>query len=130
MKRIVIMGHGGYAEGVRQNVEMIAGTSANMYYIDLTNEDGLKTFEKKVKDLLETFGEDEVLFVCDLLGASPFRTAAMLCAENPGRYCAVTGINPGAIIELSMSTEEDITVSELAEKAIETTKSSAVKFPE
>ena len=93
MKRLIVMGHGGYAEGVRQNLEMIAGVPDGMHFIDLNKEDDLAALEAKVKELLGTFPEDEVLFACDLLGASPFRVAAMESAGKPGKYLTVSGLN-------------------------------------
>lgn len=129
MKKVIVMGHGGYAEGVKQNLEMIAGVSEHMYFVDLTKEEDLAALERKIKQLLDSFhAEDEILFACDLLGASPFRVAALLCAENPGKYITVTGLNSAAFLELNM--ENDISLTELADLAIETTKTAVVKFPE
>lgn len=128
MKRVVVMGHGGYAEGVKQNLNMIVGQSEHMYFIDLTKEDDLASFENKINHLLEGFNDDEVLFACDLLGASPFRTAAMLCVAHPGKYYTVAGLNTMAFLELSM--ESDLSIEELANRAIETTKNSVARFPE
>jgi len=130
MKRIVVMGHGGYAEGVRQNLEMIIGQPEHMYFIDLTKEDDMASLASKVKLLLEGFPDDEVLFACDLLGASPFQVAAMQCAENPGKYYAVAGLNTMALLEISMKTESDLSVEELANLAVETTKAAVSRFPE
>lgn len=130
MKRILVMGHGGYAEGIRKNIEMIAGKSEHMYYIDLTKEDDLATFETKVNRLLEDFPDDEILFACDLLGASPFRVAAMLCADHPGKYYTVTGLNTMAFLELSMNLENDLSIDQLANLSIDTAKAALARFPE
>lgn len=130
MKRIIVIGHGGYAEGVRQNLEMIIGQPEHMYFVDLTKEDDLTSLENKVKLLLEGFSDDEVLFACDLLGASPFRVAAMQCADNPGKYYAVAGLNTMAFLEISMKTDSDLSIEELANLAIETTKAAVSRFPE
>lgn len=129
MKKIVVMGHGGYANGIKENLKMIVGQFKHLYFIDLNKEDDLATFEKMVNNLLEDFNnDDEVLFACDLLGASPFRVAAMLCVNHPGKYYTVAGLNTMAFIELSM--ESDLSIEELANRAIETTKAAVVKFPE
>ncbi len=130
MKRIIVIGHGGYAEGIRQNLEMIAGPRDNMYFLDLTKDIDLAALEQKVKGLLDRFPEDEVLFACDLLGASPFQVAAMRCAENPGRYFAVAGLNTMALLETSMNAESEMTIEELADFAVETTKAAVARFPE
>lgn len=131
MKRIIVMGHGGYAEGVRQNIEMIAGLPERMYFVDLTKEDDLAALENKVGNLLESFpAEDEVLFACDLLGASPFRIAAMRCAEHPGKYYAAAGLNTMAFLEISMNLENDMSAEELADLAVDTAKAAVSRFPE
>ena len=130
MKRIVVIGHGGYAEGVRKNLEMIAGVPERMYFEDLKPGEDLADLESRVKFLLESFSEDEVLFACDLMGASPFRTAAMQCAEHSGRYYAVAGLNTMAFLEISMNLDNDLSVEELANMAVETAKSAVARFPE
>lgn len=128
MKQIVVLGHGGYAEGVRQNIEMIAGVPAHMHFLDLTKEDDLASFEVKVKEVLAGFPEDEVLFACDLLGASPFRVAALLSAGQPEKYSTVAGLNAMAFLELSMTTGEDMSLDAFADLAVETAKSAVAKF--
>jgi len=131
MKKVIVLGHGGYAEGVRQNLDMVAGLSDHMYFIDLKKDDDLSTLENKVKQLIESFAEDdEVLFACDLVGASPFRVAAMTCVDHPGKYITVAGLNQMAFMELNLSADSDLTIDGLADLAIETTKAAIARFPE
>lgn len=130
MIRIIVMGHGGYAEGVRQNMEMIAGVPERMYFVDLMKDDDLAGLENKVRLLLEGFGDDEVLFACDLLGASPFRVAAMQCANHPGRYYAVAGLNTMAFLEASMNLDNDMSIEDLTNLAVETARTAIARFPE
>lgn len=131
MKRIVVMGHGGYAEGIRQNLEMIIGPQENMHFADLTKDDDLSDYEQRINDLIAEFEpDDEILFACDLLGASPFRVAAMLSANSDGKYCVAAGLNTMAFIEASMKLTEDITITELAKLSIQTAKDAIVIFPE
>jgi len=131
MIKVVVLGHGGYAEGVRQNLDMVAGVSDHMHFIDLKKDDDLSTLENTVKQLLESFEkEDGVLFACDLVGASPFRVAAMICVDHPGKYITVAGLNQMAFMELNLNKETDLSIDELANLAIETTRASIAKFPE
>jgi PTS system N-acetylgalactosamine-specific IIA component len=130
MKKVIVLGHGGYAEGVKLNIEMIAGPSEGMYFIDFTKTDDLASFQGKVEALLMELGDVEILFACDLLGASPFRVAAELCMKHVGKYITVAGLNTMAFLELSMSVESELTVHELATQAVETTKLAVAKFPE
>jgi PTS system N-acetylgalactosamine-specific IIA component len=130
MIRVVVMGHGGYAEGVKQNLEMIAGLSDSMYFIDLTKEDDLSGLKAKVNQVIQDFNEDEVLFACDLLGASPFRVAAEICVNHPGKYYTVAGLNTMAFLELTMIEDSDLSIEELANRVVNTSKSAVAKFPE
>lgn len=130
MIRIIVLGHGGYAEGVRLNMEMIAGPCEYMHFIDLTKEDDLDSFRQKVEVLMKEFPADEILFACDLLGATPFRVAAEFCVANQGRYITVAGLNTMAFLELSMSADSDLGIKELAERAVETTRTAVAIFPE
>jgi len=130
MIRVVVMGHGGYAEGVKQNLEMIAGLSDSMYFIDLTKEDDLSGLKAKVNHVIQDFNDDEVLFACDLLGASPFRVAAEICVNHPGKYYTVAGLNTMAFLELTMMEDNDLSIEELADRAVNTSKSAVAKFPE
>jgi PTS system N-acetylgalactosamine-specific IIA component len=130
MIRVVVMGHGGYAEGVKQNLEMIIGLSETMYFIDLTKEDDLASFKAKVDHLIQDFHTDEVIFACDLLGASPFRVAAEICVNHPGKYYTVAGLNTMALLELTMIEDSSLSIEELADRAIITTKTAVAKFPE
>ncbi|QOX64191.1 PTS sugar transporter subunit IIA [Anoxybacterium hadale] len=130
MKRMIVVGHGGYAEGVRLNMEMIAGVPEQMYFFDLRKGEDLADLENRIKTQLESFGADEVLFACDLLGASPFRVAAMQCAEHPGRYFAVAGLNTMAFLETSMNLDSELSIEELANLSMETAKTAIARFPE
>jgi PTS system N-acetylgalactosamine-specific IIA component len=130
MTRIIVLGHGGYAEGVRLNMEMIAGPCEYMHFIDLTKEDDFTSFQQKVVTLVQSFPEEEVLFACDLLGATPFRVAAELSFANLGRYITVAGLNTMAFLELSMSEDSNLSIQELAVRSVETTKTAVAIFPE
>ena len=127
MNRIIVIGHGGYAEGIRKNLEMIVGKPSNMYFLDLHKDEDLSMLESKVNTLVSKLENDNILFACDLLGASPFRVAAMQCLQKPNQYIAVTGLNTMAFIELSIDCELEI--NEIADRALETSKQALAKFP-
>ncbi|MDD4569264.1 MAG: PTS system fructose subfamily transporter subunit IIA [Tepidanaerobacteraceae bacterium] len=128
MINIIVMGHGGYAEGIKNNLRMLSGEPEYMHFLDLTPESDLNTLETNLNTLLEKIGDQDVLFSCDLFGASPFRVAAMKCMANPGRYMLVTGLNTMAYVELSMPSE--LSLEGLAKRSVETTKDSVKRFPE
>lgn len=127
MINIIVMGHGGYAEGVKGNIEMLSGIPKNMHFIDLSKDGGLSQLESDLNQLLIEIGDSDILYVCDLLGASPFRIAAMKCIENPVKQELVTGLNTMALVELSIY-DENISLIDMAERAINTTKESVSRF--
>lgn len=131
MKKIIVLGHGGYAEGVKQNLEMIVGPQDNMYFEDLTKDDDLCAFEGRVNAIVNSLKDEvEILFACDLLGASPFRVAAMLSAQSNGKYYTVAGLNTMAYIDASMNLEGELSIEELAIQSMNTAKEAIAKFPE
>lgn len=128
MTEIIVIGHGGYAEGVRTNLEMVAGIPENMHFLNFTKEQDRAELEAALDKMLEELGEKEVLMCCDLPGATPFQVAAIRTAEHAERYRTVVGLNQMAYMELSMESGEG-SVAELATQAVETTKESVALFP-
>ena len=125
MSKVVVMGHGGYATAMKRNLAMLVGEMEDFYYIDFNEEDSLDILQGKLNELLAGI-EDAVLFVCDLAGGSPFRTAALCVSEHPG-WAVVAGVNTSAFSELSFNTE--LTPAELAKLAIDVTKDTVMVFP-
>ncbi len=127
MVNIIVMGHGGYAEGVRGNLEMLSGVPKEMYFLDLEGDGGLGKLQEELDELVSKLKDEDLLYACDLLGASPFRLAAMKCVEFPKTQVLVTGLNAMAYVELSIP-DENLSLMELADRAVSTTKESVSKF--
>ena len=120
MAEIVIIGHGGYAEGVRSNLEMVIGVPESMHFLNFALGMERSELEAALKG-------KEILFCVDLPGATPFQLAAIHTAQNPGCCRTVVGLNPMAYMELAMDTSG--TPEDLAKRAMETTKDSVLLFP-
>lgn len=67
-----------------------------------------------------------MLVLCDLVGGSPFKTAAMLGIPR-GNVRVVAGLNLGMLVETCMQ-RDGMTLDELTEQAIETGKASVLEF--
>lgn len=128
MTEIIVIGHGGYADGVRTNLEMVAGAPENMHFLNFTKEQDRAQLEEALDQMLGELGEREVLFCCDLPGATPFQVAAIRTAEHTEKYRTVVGLNQMAYMELAMESGEK-TAEEYAKQALETTKESVAVFP-
>lgn len=121
-KGIIVCGHGRFAEGLTNSVEMIAGKQAD-YEVVIFRDDA--PFEKLQEDLENAMhsllkSTDGVVFCCDLLGGSPFKSAMMIANDQPN--CAViVGTNLPLLLDLSLSRgmndEED--VHQLARRVVE-----------
>ncbi len=128
MAEIIVIGHGQYPDGIRTNLEMVVGTPEYMHFLNFSLGQERADLEQNLDALLETLADREILFCCDLPGATPFQVAALRTAEHPERRATVVGINNMAFMELAMSAEG--TASQLAQQAVETTRESVVRFPE
>ncbi len=126
MVEIIVIGHGGYGEGVRTNLEMVTGVPENMHFLNFTKDQDRADLEAHMDELLGKLAEKEVLFCCDLPGATPFQAAAIRTAANE-RYRTVVGLNQMAYMEMAMDSGK--TVAELAKRAVETTRESVTEFP-
>lgn len=130
MIQVVIIGHGSYATGVKGNLEMVAGIPEYMHFLDFALGQEKEELEQNLEELLRRLGEQPVLFCCDLPGATPFQTAAIKAAQNPQKYRVVAGLNAMAFMEMAMGMEEEDTLREIAERAVNTTKEAVMTFPE
>ena len=126
MVEIIVIGHGGYGEGVRTNLEMVTGVPENMHFLNFTKDQDRADLEAHMDELLGELAEKEVLFCCDLPGATPFQAAAIRTAANE-RYRTVVGLNQMAYMEMAMDSGK--TAAELAKRAVETTRESVTEFP-
>lgn len=127
MAEIIVIGHGGYADGIRTNLEMVVGVPENMHFLNFALGQERTELEDNLDKMLEQMKNEEVLFCCDLPGATPFQVSAIRTAANPEKYQTVVGVNQMAYMEMAM--EGTGTAKDLAFRAIKTTKESVLQFP-
>lgn len=128
MTEIIVIGHGQYPDGIRTNLEMVVGVPEYMHFLNFSLGQERAELEENLDALLDSLTDREILFCCDLPGATPFQVSALRTAEYPERFATVVGINNMAFMELAMNAEG--TAAQLAKQAMETTKESVVCFPE
>lgn len=99
--RMVITGHGAYASGTKSTVELIAGSNDRVRYIDFPAGESSEALKEELATALGQGSEHQIVFVCDLLGGTPFKMAVELSLE---RDCVevIAGCNIGAIVEGSL----------------------------
>jgi len=126
MKKIIVTGHGHYATGLKSTIELLAGKNNDVYFIDFLEEDSDATLKQKFEAIIQENQESEILFFCDLVGGTPYKTAVILAYENKGME-VVAGCNVGALLD-AVLTKENFGITELAEHVISVSQSSMGRF--
>lgn len=106
MKQVIIItGHNNFASGILSSLTMIAGSKDNIYAVDFLSNDNDDTLEDKFNKIINDNKDKEILFVCDLMGGTPFKVASKLAFTNDS-YEVVTGINLGGLIDTFMKLDK------------------------
>lgn len=118
MVHIVLVSHGGLAEGLVKSSEMIIGSQKHQHVLILKPGMSHKDIFDQMMNILSLLDEDdEMLILLDLFGGSP----AMACVEvmqEDDRIEVVSGINLPMVLEVFLSRSE-CSVAELANIALE-----------
>ena len=77
----------------------------------------VKDSDFKVVNSIYGTSDDNYLVICDLLGGSPYKQAALLSCEHKN-IRVVTGANVGGILDVSLKLNK-LTIDELAKRVVE-----------
>ncbi|GBG05514.1 PTS sugar transporter subunit IIB [Lactobacillus rodentium] len=100
MVGIILASHGGFADGIFQSAEMIFGKQENLAHVILKPDEGPDDIRKKMEDAVGSFeNQDQVLFIVDLWGGTPFNQANNLVKEHEDTWAIVSGMNLPMVIE-------------------------------
>jgi mannose/fructose-specific phosphotransferase system component IIA len=82
---------------MHSTLQFIYGETSGVYYVDYRGEgDGSELTSEYRKIVLQS--KEDVVFVCDLAGATPFMKSAMLQKEFSNVY-TIGGVSVGAILD-------------------------------
>lgn len=83
MKQILLISHGGLAEGIYETARMICGELPNVSYLSLKNNMGIDQYQKALEKEMERIkNAEEIVILADLKGGSPYTAAATLLARS------------------------------------------------
>ena len=100
MVGIILASHGEFANGIFQSGTMIFGEQANVKPCTLMPSEGPEDIRKKMEDAIASFeNQEEVLFLVDLWGGTPFNQASALLDGHEDKWAIVTGLNLPMLIE-------------------------------
>lgn len=118
---IIIATHGVAAEQLLRTTEMLIGEQDNVAFIDFVPGENAETIIQKYQSKLD--GElahcDQVLFLVDTWGGSPFN-AANRVADGKNNMDVVTGVNVPMLVETFMARDDNPNLQELVAIALET----------
>ena len=131
MVGIILASHGEFAEGILQSGAMIFGEQENVKAISLMPSEGPEDVKAKMKTAIASFDDqDEVLFLVDLWGGTPFNQANTLFEERKDKWAIVSGLNLPMVIEAYASRLSMTSAQEIAAQIIGTAKEGVRIRPE
>ncbi|GFZ27267.1 mannose/fructose/sorbose PTS transporter subunit IIA [Lactobacillus corticis] len=100
MVGIVLASHGGFADGIAESAQMLFGEQENFAHVILKPEEGPDDIRGKMEKAIASFdNQDEVLFIVDLWGGTPFNQANGLVEKHADKWAIVSGMNLPMVVE-------------------------------
>lgn len=131
MVGIILASHGEFANGILQSGSMIFGEQQNVAAVTLMPSEGPDDVKAKMEAAIATFeNQDEVLFLVDLWGGTPFNQANNLLEAHKDKWAIVAGMNLPMVIEAYASRFSMNTAHEIAAHIIATAKDGVKVKPE
>lgn len=131
MVGIIIASHGEFAKGILQSGSMIFGEQEDVKAVTLMPSEGPDDVRAKLQEAVASFSnQDEVLFLVDLWGGTPFNQVNNLFEEHKDKWAIVAGLNLPMLIEAYASRLSMESAQEIAAHIIETAKEGVKVRPE
>ena len=123
MVGIILASHGEFANGIFQSGSMIFGEQTNVKPCTLMPSEGPEDVRKKMEDAIASFeNQEEVLFLVDLWGGTPFNQASALLDGHENKWAIVPGLTLPMLIETYASRMSMETAHEIASHVMKTAK--------
>ncbi|PJG85257.1 PTS mannose transporter subunit IIAB [Conservatibacter flavescens] len=126
---IIIATHGVAAEQLLRTTEMLIGEQENVAFIDFVPGENADTIVGKYQEKLSTTLShcEQVLFLVDTWGGSPFNAASRIANDN-NNMDIVTGVNVPMLVETFMARDDNPSLDELVGIALETGRTGVRAF--
>ena len=124
MVGIVLASHGGFADGIAQSAQMLFGEQKDFAHVILKPSEGPDDIRGKMEKAIASFeNQDEVLFLVDLWGGTPFNQANGL-AEKHDKWAIVAGMNLPMVVQAltERMMDANATARQIATKVVEPAK--------
>ncbi len=106
MIAVILSGHGGFASGIAQAIAQVIGEQEQFRFLDFPEQMTTPQLEVAMRQAIEEIDSgDGIVFLTDLLGGTPFRTASLLSQERDDIE-VVTGTNMQMAAEMLLERDE------------------------
>ena len=131
MVGIILASHGEFADGIKQSGAMIFGEQVDVASCTLMPADGPEDIKVKMEEAIARFeNQEQVLFLVDLWGGTPFNQASMLMKGHEDKWAIVTGLNLPMLIETYASRMSMETAHEIATHVVNVAREGVKPMPE
>ncbi|QIW80784.1 PTS fructose transporter subunit IIA [Bacillus tequilensis] len=112
MISVIISGHGDFPVALKESSGMIFGEENSLIAVPFLKGEGIQTLQEKYHQALKDIPkENEVLFLVDIFGGTPYNAAASFIAESE-RMDMAAGVNLPILLEV-LSLREHVTLKDL-----------------
>lgn len=130
MVGIIIASHGEFADGIKQSGSMIFGEQEKVESVTFMPSEGPEDLQRKLREAVDKLNTEEILFLVDLWGGSPFNQANLLYEEASESRAIVAGLSLPMLIEAYASRFSMNKAHDIAKAIIPTAKDSVKVRPE
>lgn len=123
---IIVTGHGEFASALEKTMEYVIGVQEDIYFINFNNGMGNNELEIKMKDIIKKTNTDEIIFLADIAGGTPFSTAVLL-SQNMPQSRVFGGCNMPMLFA-ALELREEGNVEEIANDILLASKESIIIF--
>ena len=130
---LIVTGHGRFATGIREGLNLLLGKPERFETADYTQEESADELEMHLKQALkELSGCSGVLILCDIAGGAPYKTACQLSdrMKDTMEIIVIGGCSLAMIMQTSMARGYLSDLSDLAEMAVDQGRKQIVCYPE
>ncbi len=99
MLGIILASHGNFAHGIKESAQMIFGDQENFESVVLLPSMGPDDLRADLESAIAKIDSEEILFLADLWGGTPFNQCSNLLDGNEAKRAIVAGMNLPMVIE-------------------------------
>lgn len=128
MVHLIVAAHGKLGVELVNSAQMVFGEADNVHPVPFVPGEGQDTLVEKYEAIIATLDpQDEVLFMVDLFGGSPYNAAARVVAKYP-QFDIITGTNLPMLLESIDASADAKSAQEVAQIAKEVGDESVKTF--